>query len=153
MKTTFILLLLTLALASCTKTEELQPVTSNPTNNGSGTTTPQPITSFDTNGQKLLGEGNLSGSGSYTVSGSVKLYEKDSKRTLVFTNIKSSNGPDLRWYLSEDKVASKFVEVSSKVNVGDYFLELPATANPNNQKFVLIWCKQFSVLFGSAELK
>jgi len=144
-----IIMMLAVGLTACNKTEELQPVT--PTN--SSTTGNMPITSFDTNGQKLLSEGTFSGSGNYTVSGNVKLYEKATKRTLVFTNIKSSNGPDLRLYLSEDKVASKFVEISGKLNVGDYFVELPTTANPNNQKFVLIWCKQFSVLFGSAELK
>lgn len=141
--------MLVVALTACNKTEELQPVTPS---TGTGMVDNKPISQFDTNGQKLLSEGSFM-SNAHTTSGNVKLYDKAGKRTLVFTNFKTDAGPDLRLYLSEDKVASKFVEVSSKVNVGDYFVELPSEANSNDKKFVLIWCKQFAVLFGNAELK
>jgi hypothetical protein len=142
---------LTLGMLACQKTEELQPVSSSNASN-SGTIINKPIDQFDATGQKLIAQGDFM-SNAHTTSGNVKVYEKDGKRTLVFDSFKTDAGPDLRIYLSEDKAVSKFIEVSNKVNVGNYFVELPAEADPKSKKFVLIWCKQFSVLFGNAELK
>ncbi len=99
----------------------------------------------------------LSGSftnGSHPTSGSVKLIEgADKKKYLVLDNLKSDAGPDLRIYLSEDNTAKAFTEVTNKVVNGNTKIEVPAAANTDKQKTVLIWCKQFSVLFGSAVLK
>ena len=93
-------------------------------------------------------------SGAHTTSGNVKLIESaDKKKYLIFDNLKSDAGPDLRIYLSEDKSAKVFTEVTSKVVNGNSKIEIPTAANTDKQKTVLIWCKQFSVLFGSAELK
>ncbi len=101
----------------------------------------------------ILAKGTFS-NGVHVVSGSVSLIKKaDGKHVLAFENFASDAGPDIRIYLSKDKNASDFVEVSPDVNAGNYALELPATAKIDSQKFVLVWCKQFSVLFGSAELK
>lgn len=151
MKNKWLVIVLALAMSACQKTEELQPVVSNGTTNGNNGNN-KPIDQFDVVGQKLLAQGDFM-SNVHTTSGNVKLYEKDGRRTLVFENFKTDGGPDLRIYLSEDKAVSKFVEVSNKVNLGNYFVELPAAADYKTQRFVLIWCKQFSVLFGNAELK
>jgi Electron transfer DM13 len=67
--------------------------------------------------------------------------------------LKSDAGPDLRIYIAEDTKTSNFIEISSKVENGDKFYALPAKVDINKQKFILIWCKQFSVLFGHSELK
>jgi hypothetical protein len=153
MKNKWLVVILTLTMMACQKNEELQPVVSNGTNTGSNNNgNNKPIDQFDVTGQKLVAQGDFM-SNVHPTSGNVKLYEKEGKRTLVFDNFKTDGGPDLRIYLSEDKAVSKFVEVSNKVNAGNYFVELPAAADPKTQKFVLIWCKQFSVLFGNAELK
>lgn len=152
MKNKWLVIVLALAMSACQKTEELQPVVSNGTTNNGNNGNNKPIDQFDVVGQKLLAQGDFM-SNVHTTSGNVKLYEKDGRRTLVFENFKTDGGPDLRIYLSEDKAVSKFVEVSNKVNLGNYFIELPAAADHKTQKFVLIWCKQFSVLFGNAELK
>lgn len=102
---------------------------------------------------KVLFLGTFS-SGAHTTSGNVKLIESaDKKKYLIFDNLKSDAGPDLRIYLSEDKSAKVFTEVTSKVVNGNSKIEIPTAANTDKQKTVLIWCKQFSVLFGSAELK
>jgi hypothetical protein len=138
-------------MSACQKTEELQPVSSVTPSNGTVIVN-KPISQFDVTGQKLVAQGEFM-SNVHTTSGNVKVYEKDGKRTLVFENFKTDGGPDLRIYLSEDKAASKAIEVSNKVNLGDYFVELPSVADHKTQKFVLIWCKQYSVLFGNAELK
>jgi hypothetical protein len=151
MKMKWLAVVLTLGMLACQKTEELQPVTSGNASS-SGSSSNKPIDQFDVTGQKLIAQGDFM-SNVHTTSGNVKVYEKDNKRTLVFENFKTDAGPDLRIYLSEDKAVSKFIEVSNKVNLGNYFVELPSEADPKNKKFVLIWCKQFSVLFGNAELK
>jgi hypothetical protein len=102
---------------------------------------------------KVLLSGNFMNA-SHPTSGSVKLIEgADKKKYLVFDNLKSDAGPDLRIYLSEDNTAKNFTEVSNKVVNGNTKIEVPAAANTDKQKTVLIWCKQFSVLFGSAALK
>ncbi len=146
MKKALILLGLTLGGLSCQTTEPLTPVSVT-----NSTDTNKPIQQFDPTGQTSVAEGNFM-SNVHPTSGSVKLYQKAGKYTLVFENFKTDSGPDLRIYLSEDKVASKYVEISNKVNVGNYYVELPANADPKTQKYVLIWCKQFSVLFGNAAL-
>jgi hypothetical protein len=102
---------------------------------------------------KVLLTGSFT-NGSHPTSGSVKLIEAaDKKKYLVFDNLKSDAGPDLRIYLSEDNSAKNFTEVTNKVVNGNTKIEVPAAANTDKQKTVLIWCKQFSVLFGSAVLK
>lgn len=151
MKYKWLVIVLMLAMSACQKTVELQPVS--PVTPSAGTViVNKPIDQFDASGQKLVAQGEFM-SNVHPTSGTVKVYEKEGKRILVFENFKTDGGPDLRIYLSEDKAASKAVEVSNKVNLGNYFIELPAAADHKTQKFVLIWCKQYSVLFGNAELK
>lgn len=102
---------------------------------------------------KVLFSGSFT-NGAHPTSGDVKLIEAaDKKKYLIFDNLKSDSGPDLRIYLSEDKSAKVYTEILNKVVVGNSKLEVPASVNTDKQKTVLIWCKQFSVLFGSAELK
>lgn len=154
------LIIVLLAISfSCTEsvTDEVTP-NSNTTGTTSTLPTPPPatppITGTGTNDQKLIFEGTISGSGSYNASGSAKIFENPKGvKTLTLENFKSSSGPDLRVYVAEDKAITNFVEISKTVKNGDISFELPTTVNISKQKFVLIWCKQFSVLFGSSELK
>jgi hypothetical protein len=102
---------------------------------------------------KLLLTGAFVSDG-HTTSGTARLIQSaDGKKFLLLDNLKSDNGPDLRVYLSEDKTARSFTEIANKVVVGNTKLEVPTAANTDKQKTVLIWCKQFSVLFGSAAMK
>lgn len=93
-------------------------------------------------------------SNDHPTSGVAKIIEdKDGKRYLVMENLKSDAGPDLRVYLSADKTIKDAVQVIDKVPGGNSKTELPATVDITKHKTVLIWCKQFSVLFGSGALK
>lgn len=111
------------------------------------------MATLSTADQTLLLEGTFM-NGGHTTSGIAKIYEdKNKKRTLVFENFKTDAGPDLRIYLAEDKSASNFIQISNKVQNGNIQLSIPDSADLSKQMHILIWCKQFSVLFGSAQLK
>ena len=85
----------------------------------------------------------------------------DGRRVLRLTNFATSNGPDVRVYLVaapdvQDNATVKtagFVELGPmKGNIGDQNYELPATVDLASYRTVTIWCKRFSVNFGSAPL-
>jgi hypothetical protein len=64
-----------------------------------------------------------------------------------------TNGPDLYVYLSTDKSASDFVNLGRlKANIGNQNYPIPEGTDMTKYDTVLIWCRAFSVLFGSAEL-
>jgi len=78
---------------------------------------------------------------------------EDGSKFLRFENFKASNGPDLYVYLATDETASDYVSLGKlKGNIGNQNYLIPSGADLSNQDTVLIWCKQFSVLFGSAKL-
>ena len=77
----------------------------------------------------------------------------DGTRYLRFENFKATNGPDLYVYLSTDEGASDYVSLGTlKANMGNQNYEIPSDVNVAKYSKVLIWCKAFSVLFGSADL-
>lgn len=142
-------------LAGCTTTEvptepvaTAAPTAVTPTTPASGTTAAAPESTTAATG--LLGQfvNNV-----HATSGTVKVTENAGRQTLVFTNFRTDGGPDLRIYLAENTGLRNFVEVSRLTQSGNFSVDLPAGADPAKQRYVLIWCKAFSVLFGSAELK
>lgn len=121
-------------------------------------TTPAPISTIvkvtDLKDQTLVLEGTFV-NGVHPTSGTVRVYEDKSKnRSLVFENFKTDAGPDLRIYIAEDKVLTNFIQITDKVTTnGSYILPIPSNVDLKKQSTVIIWCKAFSVLFGSASLK
>ena len=90
----------------------------------------------------------------HKTSGVTRVIKIDGKRYLSLENFKTTNGPDLYVYLATNKYSKKFVNLGRlKGNVGDQNYEIPDDVDINSHNNVLIWCKAFSVLFGSAELK
>ena len=107
-----------------------------------------------TPGLTALLQGSFTSS-AHATSGTVKL-SKDAagKKFLVFENFKTDAGPDLRIYLSDDVKATNYTEITNKVTVsGSYQLPVDGGVDTEKKRKVLIWCQQFSVLFGSADLK
>src|ERR1043165_3107457 len=85
----------------------------------------------------------------------------DNKKTLRLTNFQTSNGPDGPVYLvaaadakNNDTVTrAEVVDLGSmKGNIGDQNYDLPASADLAKYRAVTIWCKRFSVNFGTAPL-
>lgn len=144
---------------ACTKSSDITPAVTSAVSTTPVTTT----TSTNANGmavtvpiadQTLLLQGTFT-TGAHTTSGTVKVYEdKNKNRSLVFENFKTDAGPDLRLYMAEDKAITNFVQITDKVvTSGSYTIEIPASIDLKKQTTVAIWCKSFSVLFGSAALK
>ncbi|KAF6246967.1 hypothetical protein C6990_07750 [Nitrosopumilus sp. b3] len=79
---------------------------------------------------------------------------KDESNVLRLENFQSTNGPDLYVYLATDDNASEFINLGElKANKGNQNYQIPEDVDLNKYNKVLIWCKAFGVLFGSAELE
>jgi hypothetical protein len=147
---------LTFSLFACQKETIEATATTPDSTTDSGSPTPTPITTTTPPPDAtLLLQGTFISANSYTTTGNVKVYEdKNKKRTLVFENFKTNNGPDLKIYMAEDNVITNFIQITDKVNTnGSYSLPIPDNVDLKKQKTVVIWCKAFSRAFGTASLK
>jgi hypothetical protein len=78
----------------------------------------------------------------------------DGSTILRLENFKSTNGPNVHLYLATDKAATNFIDLGRlKADNGSQNYNIPHGTNLAKYNMVLIWCKDFSVLFGSAQLK
>jgi hypothetical protein len=102
----------------------------------------------------LMGNFVDAGDGIHKVSGVAKVINlADGKTFLRLENLKATNGPDLYVYLSTGKDASDIVNLGRlKGNIGNQNYEIPAGTDLAKYDTILIWCKAFSTLFGSAKL-
>lgn len=101
-------------------------------------------------------------SGAHETKGNAAVFQlADGKKTLRLTEFTTSNGPDLHVYLvaaddikdSEMVTKAGFVDLGSlKGNIGDQNYDLPANTDLGKYRAVTIWCKRFSVNFGTAAL-
>jgi hypothetical protein len=103
----------------------------------------------------LIGEFVGVNDGIHNAEGMAKVIRlDDASMILRLENFKATNGPDLYVYLATDKSASDFVDLGRlKGNIGNQNYEIPEGTDFSRYDTVLIWCKAFSVLFGSAELE
>ena len=88
----------------------------------------------------------------------------DGRHTLELVDLDTSDGPDLRVWLSDQPVREgtagwrvfddgRWVELGElKGNKGNQVYEIPAGADLTALRSVSIWCKRFSVSFGAAAL-
>ena len=89
----------------------------------------------------------------HKTQGTAKVIPTDSGSVLRLENFKTTNGPDLYVYLATDDKASEFVNLGRlKGSSGNQNYEIPSEVDLSKYNKVLIWCKAFSVLFGTAEL-
>jgi hypothetical protein len=99
----------------------------------------------------------------HETSGMVGLYDVgNGRRILRLSDFRTSNGPDVHVYLvaapdagdNETIMKAGFVDLGSlKGNIGDQNYDVPADVDVTNYRAVTIWCKRFSVNFGTAPLK
>jgi electron transfer DM13 len=92
------------------------------------------------------------------------ILKPDGSRVLELVGLDTSNGPDLRVWLSDQPVRTgndgwrvfddgKWLELGRlKGNKGDQTYAVPAGTNLDQLDSAAIWCKRFSVSFGAANL-
>ena len=103
-----------------------------------------------THGGKFIGAGD----GIHDAKGMATVIPVDSKNVLRLEEFQSTNGPDLYVYLASDDNASEFVNLGKlKANIGNQNYDVPVGTDLMKYNKVLIWCQQFSVLVGSAQLE
>jgi Electron transfer DM13 len=113
------------------------------------------------NNTKQIASGQFH-SGAHETKGMATVFQLgEGKKTLRLTNFETSNGPDVHVYLvaaddakdSETVTRAGFIDVASlKGNIGDQNYDLPAHLDLSKYRAVSIWCKRFSVNFGTAPL-
>lgn len=101
----------------------------------------------------LKSDGSFIGYGSEKVSGQAKIYVADNKYMLKLENFSSSNGPDLKVYLSKASSPLDYISLGDlKSTNGNQVYEISGTPDFTKYSFVLIHCERFNHLYGSAEL-
>lgn len=105
-------------------------------------------------GKPMTGTFEGAGDGIHNAEGVAKVITlQDGNKVLRLENLKATNGPDLYVYVATDKGASDFIDLGRlKGNIGNQNYDIPQGTDLTKYNTVLIWCKQFSVLFGSAKL-
>ena len=101
----------------------------------------------------ILSQGTFM-NGVHETSGTVKVVLDGSTKKLVIENFQTESGPDLKIYLSTDINATSFVNLGDlKSTNGNLVYGIANSTDLDTYKYALIWCEQFAVRFGSAELK
>jgi hypothetical protein len=89
----------------------------------------------------------------HRTSGTATVTIQGDSKTLDLANFETLNGPDLFVYLSADKSNKDFVDLGTLDSFkGDQSYGISDSVDIVKYHNVLIWCKAFGVLFGSAEL-
>jgi hypothetical protein len=97
----------------------------------------------------------------HDTSGRAKILRLGDGRTFLrFEDLSTSNGPDLRVYLSEIPASDdwyaygeRFIDLGAlKGNLGNQNYVVPAGVDLSRYKSAVIWCRRFAVGFGVAPL-
>ena len=91
-------------------------------------------------------------SDAHPTSGTATVNENISNLSL--TNFKTDKGPKLLLYLSTEVDSKEYINLGDLKGLnGDYNYAIPAGTDVGKYKYVVVWCIDFSVSFGHAELK
>lgn len=108
---------------------------------------------FDPTKATLLKQGTLMGIG-HTASGQVSIYDDKGTKVILLDPYSSQSGPDLKVYLSKDINASEYINVGKLKSItGKQSYMVPGNPDISQYNYVHIWCEQFTVVFGRAEVK
>lgn len=139
-----LILAMVISLFACSKSEgdEMTP-------------DPDPMTgAFNPATATLISMGTFSGTPGHAVSGSAKLYEFQGKKYIYLENFSTTGGPDLRVYLATNTSATQFLSLGKlTANSGNQAYLVSNPPDFSQYKNVLIWCQQFTVLFGASTLQ
>ena len=107
----------------------------------------------DTTAAILKYQGNFQKGPYGTVNGSAEIYLSNGKWLLKLNSFTTTNGPDLKVYLSKEIQPLNFIKVADlKSTSGNQVYDFQGNPDFKQNKYVLIHCEQFNHLFGFAEL-
>ncbi|HEV8287195.1 MAG TPA: DM13 domain-containing protein [Chitinophagaceae bacterium] len=99
-------------------------------------------------------QGNFSNGPYGTVTGVAKIFQTGSTYALKLMNFNSSNGPDLRVYLSKEMQPQNFIDLGAlKATGGNQVYEINTLIDFMQYKYALIHCRQYNHLFGWSVLQ
>ncbi|MBA4139753.1 MAG: DM13 domain-containing protein [Segetibacter sp.] len=99
-------------------------------------------------------QGTFMGIGSERVTGQAKIYLQKEKYHLALENFTTTNGPDLKVYLSQQAEPNNFIKLGDlKSTNGNQVYDITGMPDFTKYKYVLIHCERFNHLYGSAQLK
>ncbi|HEY1175319.1 MAG TPA: DM13 domain-containing protein [Phytomonospora sp.] len=120
-----------------------------------------PSTGDDPTIAHLLAEGDFV-THEHDTSGKAQLFKQpDGTVVLALADLKTSDGPDLRVWVTDQEVGDDwfvfddgyYVELGKlKGNKGDQLYTVPPDTDLGKIASVTIWCKRFSVSFGAAPI-
>ncbi|SPT53265.1 Electron transfer DM13 [Actinomyces bovis] len=115
-------------------------------------------------GPQLVSSGTFT-SHEHTTTGTASIYRQpDGTLQLALANLSTSNGPDVRvwlsagpviegtagWFTAKDHAHLDVAPI--KGNLGNQLYNLPAGTDLSQWQSVVLWCEDFSVSFGAAAL-
>lgn len=110
-------------------------------------------------GAAVLREGTFVGADTviHKAEGTARMVRTNANEIIVRfeDDFKVSNGPDLYVWLTKDgNVKNGYADLGKlKGNIGSQNYSIPADTDLSQYTTVIIWCKAFSVLFGTAQLE
>jgi len=140
------------------------PTAQAPTTPAASDPSPPAASPTEPAGPALLAEGEFI-THEHTTTGTARMIRNpDGSYQLELAGLDTSNGPDLRVWLTDQPVIEgrdgwhvfddgQWLELGRlKGNQGDQVYDVPAGADPGDYTSVSIWCRRFSVSFGAATL-
>jgi Electron transfer DM13 len=139
-KLLFLFVIIASGLVSCSKQNQ---------------TTAVPATDIiDTSKALVKYSGNFISAPGESVSGRALVLVQNGAYSIAFENLNAGNGPDLHVYLSKETNPINFIHLGKlKSTRGNQVYALNASPDFSQYKYALIFCQQYNILFGSAELK
>ncbi len=76
------------------------------------------------------------------------------RKNLMLTDFKSDSGPILELYIASDLEATDYVTLGELQGLeGDFTYPIPEGVNFETHPYLIVWCVEFRVNFGYAELR
>ena len=106
-------------------------------------------------GSEMTEQENIKGdfvSDTHPTSGMVTV--NADKSVLSINNFKTDDGPKLLLYLTTDLDVNDYVDLGDLKGIeGDFEYDIPSNTDLMKYRYVVVWCVDFSVSFGHAELE
>ena len=152
-------------LVTDTVVDEALPAVASPSAREAPPSGPAAAASTPSTGNQILAAGTFVSHEHETTGTAQVVRLADGRRQLVLRDLATSNGPDLRVWLTDQAVIDgtagwrvfddgRWFELAKlKGNRGDQVYAIPASVDLTDARSVSIWCRRFSVSFGAADLR